>query len=135
MAAVITRVPSEVWLEIFNTHVWKNGDTPHRLLRVCHRWYSIALNAPSLWGNILYTNDISLAYKTRGIVSENRMRNKVLCKSVRELAKAIERTKSCSFELTTVIGPELDEFIRGEPCHRIRPGPPKGWGFQALQGP
>ena len=103
MVAVISRVPSELWLEVFNIHVWQNGDTPHRLLRVCHHWYSIALNAPSLWGNILYTNKTALAYSSDGIVAENRMRNKVVCISIRELVKAIERTKGCSFELTTVL--------------------------------
>jgi hypothetical protein len=133
MVAVITRVPSEVCLEVFNVHVWQNGDTPHRLLRVCHHWYSIALNAPSLWGNILYTNKTALAYSSDGIVAENRMRNKVVCISIRELVKAIERTKGCSFELTTVLCYQAPcelllpyHFILSPPsnCHPTRIGAP-----------
>jgi len=97
-------LPDEVLLQAFVYHVWHNGDTPQRLLRVCRRWHNITVNSPSLWGDILYTDQFSLkALRMDARAAERRLENKIICTTINALAQAIQRTKNQQFELTIIL--------------------------------
>lgn len=93
--ALIDEISDEILLYIFRIYVWRNQDTPHRLLRVSKRWYGLAVDSPSLWGNILISPQMD-PVKSKRTMSEN----KILCKTEQSLKLAIERTGTSPFELT-----------------------------------
>lgn len=88
----IDGVSDELLLYIFRIHVWRNQDTPHRLLRVSKRWYGVTTGNGSLWGNII----IAEPGKNRGVMHKD----KILCSNEQSLKLALERTGSSPFELT-----------------------------------